>query len=530
MASATDRFTLTQGRRLLVLSLWLWLFAGPVSADVTEETLTSDIGTLRLVHPDGASKGLVLFLPGATGWDADAVATAREVADQGHLVAGIDWPDLVKRQLTPPWWDLGAVFSRLRHWIEALWSGQDIATAPSACWDLSGDLARVADWVDEHETLPRDTLPILLGQAEGGALVYAALLQAPPDSFHATVSLGFCPRWPAAAPICQPGGQAAELIQGDRLLPAAQVPNAWFLFDAGDHPALRPGAGQTCLADRPADFIKSIANARMAVAGPSPSPNPPPDDGEALSPLASLFQWLDPRIPDQVGVVSTQGETAGLPLVEVRAPQDDPTTFAIMLSGDGGWAALDRAVSARLAERGISTVGWDSLGYFWKPRSPAEASRDLARVMRHYLSAWHKEQVILIGFSFGAEVLPFMANGLSDNLRPRVELAALLSVGRTALFHFHLSDWLEVGRGKDALPELPQVQALDWTRRLCVYGEEDDQSLCPDLVGTGVEVRKMPGDHHFNEDYAGVADLVLGQRSVMGAAAESSTAPPGAPF
>ncbi len=507
MASATEHFTTTRKRGLLVLSLCLWLLSQPALADVTEETLISDAGTLHLVHPEGEPKGLVLFLPGTSGWDSDAAATAGEVADQGHLVAGIDWPALAQQRPEPPWWDLGAALSRLLHWIEALWSGQNAEPAPSSCWDLGVDLARIEQWVEKRETLPKGTLPILLGRAEGGTLVYAALLQTPPNRFHAAVSLGFCPRWPVVVPACQREGLTAALIQGDRLLPASQVSSGWFLFDA-ENPS-------TCLSDPPADFIKPIANARMAAAGPSPSPAP---DGEVtLSPLASLFQWLDPRIPDQVGVVSAQGDTAGLPLVEIRASQEDPATFAIMLSGDGGWAALDRAVSARLAMRGISTVGWDSLGYFWKARSPAEASRDLARVIRHYLSVWHKERVILIGFSFGAEVLPFMANDLPDDLRPRVELAALLSVGRTAMFQFHLSDWLEAVRGKDALPELPQIQALDWTRRLCIYGEDDDQSLCPDLVGTGVEVRKMRGDHHFDEDYAGVAEIILGQRLATGA-------------
>jgi type IV secretory pathway VirJ component len=516
MVSATDRFTTTQGHRLAVLPLCLLLLSGQTFAGVIEETLTSDVGMLHLVHPDGAPKGLVLFLPGAQGWDSGAGATAREVAGQGHLVAGIDWPALARQRPAPPWWDLGTAFSRLLHWIETLWSGQDAAPAPSSCWDLGTDLARVEQWVETRETLPKGVLPTLLGQADGAALVYTALLQSPPGSFHAAVSLGFCPRWPAAAPACQHEGLTAALIQGDRLLPAAQVPGGWFLFDAEGH--------SVCPSDQPADFIQPIANARMAVV--SPSPSPAPDAAEALSPLASLFQWLDPRIPDQVGLVSAQSQTAGLPLTEVRAPKENPTTFAIMLSGDGGWAALDRTVSARLASQGISTVGWDSLGYFWKARSPAEASRDLTRVMRHYLNAWHKERVILIGFSFGAEVLPFMTNGLPEDLRPRVELAALLSVGRTAIFQFHLSDWLEAGRGADALPELPQVQALDWTRRLCIYGEDDDQSLCPDLVETGVEVHKMPGDHHFDNDYAGVADLILGQRPLMDAAKESSTTSP----
>ncbi len=125
------------------------------------------------------------------------------------------------------------------------------------------------------------------------------------------------------------------------------------------------------------------------------------------------------------------------------------------------------------------------------------------------LDAWHKERVILIGYSFGADALPFMANGLPADLRPRVALAAFLGLGRTAMFEFHLTDWLNTGRGPEALPVLPQLQALAWTRGLCVYGEDEDESLCPDLTGLGIRVHKVSGDHHFDGDSPGVADLVL---------------------
>jgi type IV secretory pathway VirJ component len=471
--------------------LWILLPARPALAGLAEETLASPEWTVHLVHPEEPPKGLVLYLPSARGWDKAAASRAQELADQGHLIAGIDWLQST-RDRTP---------------------AQAQAGQPPSCLDLGEDLTRLAQWLDQRETLPKDALPILLGESEGSALVYGALLQAPTHRFHAAVTRDFCPRWPVAVPPCRRGGLTDESIAGDRLLPAAQVPSAWFQF--GD------AAGPACPAEETAAFASQVGNARLATGAPGASP-PAPTSGENLSPLASLFQWLDPRIPDQVKLVSAQADTAGLPLVEVRAAQDDPGTFAVMLSGDGGWAAIDRGVSARLAADGISTVGWDSLGYFWTARSPAEAAADLTRVVRHYLDAWHKERVILIGYSFGAEVLPFMANALPEDLRPRVELAALLSVGRTAMFQFHLTDWLDTGRGADARPVLPQVRALAWTRRLCVFGEDDDSSLCPELDGLGVEVKKVPGNHHFNEDYAGVAKLILEAAGGAGAALRGS--------
>ncbi len=495
------------GALLCTLALAL-LLAPPALAEITEETVASPEWTIHLVHPDGQPKGLVLYLPSARGWDPTAAARARELANQGHLIAGIEWLQPTPDQTPTP--------APAQVQAPALKPAPSPAEVSPACLDLGEDLARLALWIGQREkTLPPGVLPILLGEGEGAALVYGALLQSPTHRFHAAITLDFSPRWPVAVPPCRRAGLTDALMQGDRLLPAAQVPSAWFLFADAAGPAPE---GET------AAFARQVGNARLATG--SPGAPRAPTSGETLSPLASLFQWLDPRIPDQVKLVSAQADTAGLPLVEVRAPQEDPATFAVMLSGDGGWAAIDRGVSARLAASGISTVGWDSLGYYWKARSPAEAAGDLVRIIRHYLGAWHKERVILIGFSFGAEVLPFLANGLPDDLRPRVGLAATLSLGRTAMFQFHLSDWLHVGRGADARPVLPQMQALDWTRRLCVYGEDDDSSLCPELTGLGVEVRKVPGDHHFGEDYAGIAELILAAAAGPGASAASPGTPP----
>ena len=463
-------------------------------AGVTEETVKSPFGTVHLVHPENPPKGLVLYLPGAGGWDARAAATAREAADQGHLVAGLEW------------------------------SGQAPAAGEAArCWDLGDELNHLAQWVGTRERLPKDALPILLGEAEGSALVYGALLQSPSHRFHAALTRGFCPRWPVALPPCRREGLTEALVQGGRLLPAARVPAAWFLLDG----ATAADAG--CPADQVAPFAERVANARRASGAPQSPPATPPagTDAAALSPLASLLQWLDPTIPNQIAQVAADADIAGLPLIEVRAPHEDPNTFAVMLSGDGGWAAIDRGVSAELAAKGISTVGWDALSYFWKARTPAETAEDLAQVVRHYLDAWHKERVILIGYSFGAEVLPFMANGLPAALRPRVALAAFLGLGRTAMFEFHLTDWLNAERGAAALPVLPQMQALGWMRGLCVYGEDEEESLCPELAGLGIKVHKVSGDHHFDEDYPGVADLIL--KALAGTGAPAGNAEPPQP-
>lgn len=198
-----------------------------------------------------------------------------------------------------------------------------------------------------------------------------------------------------------------------------------------------------------------------------------------------------------------------LPLVEVPAQGGESKFFAVIISGDGGWAGLDREVGGALARLGIPVVGLNALQYFWTKRTPEGASEDLARILRHYQHAWNKKHVLLVGYSLGADVLPFMANRLPPDLLDRVREIVLLGPGRKTEFEFHLTEWLgEPGDGT-ARPVLPEVEKLRGRKVICMYGTEEAASLCP-LLGPGsAKVMPMPGGHHFGGKYGLISDIII---------------------
>ena len=65
----------------------------------------------------------------------------------------------------------------------------------------------------------------------------------------------------------------------------------------------------------------------------------------------------------------------------------------LFLSGDGGWASLDKTVATRLSQSGMSVIGLNSRKYFWTARTPETTTRDVERILRHYLQAWHKSEI-----------------------------------------------------------------------------------------------------------------------------------------
>jgi type IV secretory pathway VirJ component len=181
------------------------------------------------------------------------------------------------------------------------------------------------------------------------------------------------------------------------------------------------------------------------------------------------------------------------------------------MSGDGGWAGIDKAVAEALAADGIGVVGWNSLQYFWQEKTPEQASLDLARIIAHYKNAWKKDTVLCIGYSFGADVLPFMAARLPEHVLGNIPLLAFLGISKNADFKFHLSDWLGGGPSKTSMLVLPELEKLKGKRMLFFFGsneKEDAPDISADHLGKTISI---PGGHHFGGHFDAIADSIISE-------------------
>jgi type IV secretory pathway VirJ component len=217
-----------------------------------------------------------------------------------------------------------------------------------------------------------------------------------------------------------------------------------------------------------------------------------------------------PRCLAQAGSPADPPGIEGLPVVETPATGPSRSLLAVILSGDGGWAAGDKQMAAALAEKGIPVVGFDSPSYLAVKRTPDGAASDLGRLLQHYLSAWHKQQVLLIGYSHGADMAPFMVSRLSPDLRNRIRLLALLGLEDRASFQFHLADIVTEFRHEGDLPVLPEMQKLRGMTLLCVRGSNESKSLCSQLDPSLARVETHAGGHRIaGNEGKDVVDLIL---------------------
>jgi type IV secretory pathway VirJ component len=222
-------------------------------------------------------------------------------------------------------------------------------------------------------------------------------------------------------------------------------------------------------------------------------------EGAAADAAASLAAQAGPHGP---------GDLADLPLF-VTAPATPPRRLAVVLTGDGGMGALDSDLANALAARATGVVTIDSRRYFWTERDPAAVAEDIQRIMRHFRHEWPIEHVVLVGYSFGADVLPLAYNKLSARARRDVAVVSLLAVAPASDLRVEFDD----ADYPNAIPTVPEASRMETPSLQCIYGEDDQAAAaaCPAIAAArpGVEVRRTTGGHGFGGDTEKLADIIM---------------------
>lgn len=428
-------------------------------------------GTLHLSRPAAPATHMVLLFSDADGWSPRDDALGAAIAQRGALVVGIDTRAYLAR-------------------MEAI--------KKDKCSYPAGHVEEVAHWIARHEGIAEYSAPLVIGDGAGATFAYAMTAQAPAGTFEGIVSLGWnaALRFPRA--IC--AGDAGAMTAADgatfRVVPATKMPLVWWPRPFAPGARIDGVGAKFAVAWRAAGLIWPPFASRGAVN----------DIGLAYAQWRARQDASAPALPDDV---------ADLPLNELAPTAADTHRIAILVTGDGGWAGLDRGVADALAAQGMRVIGFSTLKFFWHTQTPQASADAIARVMAHYGKDDPNARFVLVGYSFGASLVPVVLNRLPDELRRRTDAGVMISPDYEAVFEIHVGDWFGSTHHDGALPLGPEI-AKSATPLVCVHGADEDDSFCNKPQPANVRVVDLPGGHHYDGDYAALGALIA--RSVGPAA------------
>jgi type IV secretory pathway VirJ component len=404
-------------------------------------------GDVHVSAPQASERGLMVLFSSLAGWTAQDDQTANALAAKGILVVGVD----------------------SSRYAAAL------ANTQEACHGLYNDVTAISGQLQREYGADAFMAPIAAGIGEGGTLAEQVLRGAPSNTIAGAVSIDPVTTLDPRFNPCPPD-PAIEQSHG--------LPGFWSI---GSTARLAPSLDSTI--------------ARLRKAGSHIETH---SFDAAASQATMLLALVEPHLP----AADTGEDVATLPLVELPAPHPSPM-LAVVISGDGGWHDLDQTIARNLQSWGVSVVGIDSLHFFWRKKTPEQTARAVSSVIRTYRARWHASSVALIGYSFGAGVLPFVYNRLPQQQREKVGLMALLGFESAADFEIKVTGWLGMPPSTAALPVGPEIDKVPPALVQCFYGEDETDSLCPELAKRNVTVIRTAGGHHFGNDYEHLARVIL---------------------
>lgn len=447
------RLLLTMGKKggggAIALAMVVGLLMLQSTAFASERADAGRFGSVEISRAAGDSKGTIIVFSDPQKPAAELADARDAIVEAGYTVALVD----------------------SAHYLA------EVDRTTDACERIDEDLAPLLRQLAVSPKQPGGEV-VLVGSGAGGAIAYAALAGAKPPGVSGAIGVRFDPVLLAKVPFCT-AGAIERTAKGYRYPPSAQLPGWWRMAtETADDPALQPYAGgdKTRFVEmRDYDDLASVVLGILA------------SEARALAPAKVSI--------DELPLVLLPTETHS-------------QVVAIIYSGDGGWRDLDKEIGRKLQAGGIPVVGVDTLRYFWDRRTPEETAASLRLIIDHFTKAWSAPNVLLIGYSFGADVLPFAVNLLPASERQQIHQISLLSLGTSTDFEVHVSNWVADSARPDDLPIAPQVEKLDPNLLQCFYGvEEKDETACVKLKGA--EVIETSGGHHFGGDYDAITRQIL---------------------
>ncbi|HZF31135.1 MAG TPA: AcvB/VirJ family lysyl-phosphatidylglycerol hydrolase [Gammaproteobacteria bacterium] len=218
----------------------------------------------------------------------------------------------------------------------------------------------------------------------------------------------------------------------------------------------------------------------------------------------SLLPWLVCAGLLAAPAGEPRADARDLPLVRVDPAPGTDGPLLLLLSGDGDWVDIMSDLAAAAAAAGSPVLGLKSRSYLSEPRKPADAAAALEQAVRGALADWHRSELVIVGYSRGADMAPFVVNRWPADLRARVRGIAFIGLSEYASFEFHFDDLLHEVRRTTDVPTRPELEKLADIALVCVHGEREHDSFCENPVA-GMRVATHSGAHRATSDDGSIA-------------------------
>lgn len=178
------------------------------------------------------------------------------------------------------------------------------------------------------------------------------------------------------------------------------------------------------------------------------------------------------------------------------------------LSGDGGFNKFSTSLCDALNKKEFDVIAFNSKSYFWDKKTPEQTATDIYNYLSKKLAGRKNQQVVLIGYSFGADVLPFILNRLPKELNDKILVSFLLASSGNTDFEIHMSD-IFGGNTKRSMDVVTELNKLTNDKIVIISASDDGHLELNKITLNRYTHEVLPGGHHFDGDTDEIVKVIL---------------------
>lgn len=440
----------------------------PVSGQkiLSDSLIVAPFGKVYIYKQCPDPQNVIIMISGDAGWRYGVPEFARVFSGMKTLVIGVDI---------------------LRYY-------RSLRARSTDCYMVASDFVELATAAEKKYNFLGYIPPVVMGYSSGATLVYGILAQARPGTFIGGISLGFCTDIELPAMLCQVNGLTGKAIKEGKsylLMPDARLGNPWIV--------LQGKKDKICDFLTVYDFVSRTVNAELIEI---------PETGHDFSRMADFMpKWKDAynrlisKYQAAEPINTTTPVPANIPYNITREKTNEINApLALFFSGDGGWYGFEQSIADKFSMNGIPTIGIDTKKYFWERRTPEETSNQMAALLNYYCKELGRTRILLIGYSQGAEIMPFVVNRLPENIKSNISSVIMLSPETKTDFEIHITNMLGLGSRQNTYDVIEELIKMKNIPALCIFGDNEKSTVPGLLKNTDIKIVFIPGDHHYKSN------------------------------
>ncbi len=204
---------------------------------------------------------------------------------------------------------------------------------------------------------------------------------------------------------------------------------------------------------------------------------------------------------------ATASVGAALPLKSWQG--NDKMPLVLYISGDGGLNSFTNDFCKGVNQSGYTVTAINSKSYFWNKKTPEQVAAELSTYLDGVFKGRANQQLLIIGYSFGADVMPFILNRLGAGVKGHVLRTILMAPSATTDFVIRVADMWGTAK-KRSMDVVAEVNRAAGQRIVAILPGDDNDFPVQAVKLPGFKTLVLKGGHHFDGDTAGLVKIVVG--------------------